>query len=116
MFGGMNTVRIAGRPMRSICPPSSTTVRPQTPTGPEPMTLVGTSITIAEVFNPRKKSLSPGWQNAPPEPRLLKLSRSKKNGSSRRPANAVTPSSCTTWFVRPRKLMLPSFPLITWTR
>src|SRR5438105_3063586 len=99
---GMNTVLIAGRPMRSIWV-SPTSVVAQTPifeSPPPSSSLLGSSSMIDETFWPLKVSFS-GWLFGPPQPtndrppmsRMLRNpTRSKKNGSSRRPANVLMPS------------------------
>ena len=58
MDEGMNTVLIAGRPMRSICAPLSA-VRDHTPMLLVPNTERGSSSAIASVFRPRKKLVPP---------------------------------------------------------
>ena len=109
---------IAGRPMRSIWA-SPTFVVAQTPMlqSPPPRShALGTSRTIDETFCLRKVSRS-GWAVGPPQPTnerpprsrtLRKPRRSKKNGSSRRPAKNLLPdgSLLTTW-VLPNRLSCP---------
>src|SRR5262245_4451436 len=88
----LNTVLIAGRPIRSYWVfPLRLVVEPQMPTF-EPMRSLSSFRTIAFVFRLATKSV-PFTLTQNPRPQvactvLLKASRSKKNGSERGPANA----------------------------